>query len=384
MTQRMDKQDKVLPHALWEDATLEHVLDRLTTLYDVPAQPPELRARVDMVMTAALTTAPRFQEKRTVKRFSLRRQALILAGIVAAVVVGGVVYAASPLVDSLFPSFLLRHSQEVSLSYTTSCGVTITVTRAYADANRVIVGFTLTGRDASKSPSPMGQEDPNLIDAHGRLLQLLSATGGVKGSTQGRVLEFDGAPLVRPGHPLPLHFAVFASRALTSQTKGRTHTSPSCATAIQQSGTTKDGSRFVVSQGAPVNGRFIVALTVRPVSQVREVDPHQVMYVGGERIALERVVVTPSDVHLYLRRAAATELDVARPQLKTTTGTYDAVPISIQTSTGVHLYFSNFKNPAGVVEYDAIEAPSLYGDHKPWTLSVPTGHGRAVFHVKLP
>lgn len=112
---------------------------------------------------------------------------------------------------------------------------------------------------------------------------------------------------------------------------------------------------------------------------------------------LEKLVVTPSDTRVYLWRTAGAGRDRRRPALIVVDPAmaapygrslgkgqiaFDAVPLWIQTATGVQGYADDLANPPGVVAYDVM-GPSLHDYHGPWTLVVPTRGGSVTFRFTV-
>lgn len=377
------------------DSATQRVVEDLDTLYAASAPPPHLQRALDDAIYQRLAArqslpASASSRWRTLDEWRKRRRVIFAAALVAALIVGGGAYAASSLVDQMLAPVVVQHGQNLALTQS-GCGFTMTVTRAYADATRIIIGYTISGPSGRTfvpgssfldAPAP-----PTLTDSQGRqLLMAISPAGLVEGTTEAQVLEFDaGAIAGTTSQPIPLHLSV-PYLVMTEQTTSATADTPPCESHEQGASTSQPGTRLDI-----VKGPFNFDLSVPPSSDMRVANVQQTADADGEQVTLERVVVTPTDTQVFLRRGATIGKDVLRPQLTigsdggtAAAPTYEAVPISVQTATGTFRYYNNVKNPAGLVEYDLVRAPSLYDDHSQWTLVVPVGSQSVTFRFTVP
>lgn len=390
MTAHDDEADQLSGHDAGvpldlSDLVTSRLIGDLNTLYAASAQPPHLRAAMDQCIRERAAAQPHFASPQRPLVW-WRRRTVVISGVALAAIIAGAAYAASPLVDRLLPSFVLRHSQNLSLSRG-ACGFTMEVTRAYADANNVILGFSLSGPSGHTYTWGSYPFDaagaPHLTDARGHdLMMIRTLSGPVQGTTEGQVMQFDAGSIAGKTGPFHLRLAV-PSIAMTEQVPGAKSSTPPCITYRQSSVPARFRAAKAPVRVLAVNGQFSFDLVVSPLRQVREAATRQIAIGGGEQVTLERIVVTPTGTRLYLRRTAEVGKEVGRPRLTTAAGTYEGVPVSIRTAKSTQPYFNNITNPPGVVEY-FMTGPPLFNDHGAWTLVVPTRHGSVTFHVTVP
>ena len=220
---------------------------------------------------------------------------------------GAVTYAVAPIVERLFQQEAgLRHVeqanlvQELNLSQTVD-GVTVTLERAYADANRIVVGFTIK--------DPHGQR----YDAHH--LTLTDAAGTVFSGTLGYgvtgqsdilkvslppgegayVLAFDAAPVEGTPAELDLRLEMEVAEALPLDAFELPPTPDSPPAEPPD-------SMVVEALPAPeeaIVGPFTFDFSV-PFIPGRVAEVNQTVEAAGVAVRLERVVVTPSETRAYL------------------------------------------------------------------------------------
>src|SRR5436305_12893922 len=196
MTTLDERYPDLLGHG--DDPELARLVADLDSAYTASTPPPHLRASLQRALherTPALhdrrlaRPAPRWFARRS------RRVAIVVA-LVAAIALVGSAVADPTLVDQALSMWAgtaqvaTQHlGEDVNLSQS-ACGFTMTISRVYADANRIIVGYTLTG--------PAGRRfnninaTPTLADAQGHTLPGLEGAGtGVMGSQSGNYMAFD-------------------------------------------------------------------------------------------------------------------------------------------------------------------------------------------------
>lgn len=223
--------------------------------------PPHL----DAVMLRALherATAPRWPAPRRWQRWPVVVLGLTLLG---AALLAGAVFAVS-LIEHAFELNqgaidVFSFSTPVNLS-TSGGGYTLTVQRAYADANNVIVAYTLTTKAGGRADF----NNPLLTDARGVSLPLITDVGG--GAV--RLADYNADRIKSPSGKIRLHLV------------------------------------------APIKGLAPLSFAV-PSTAGRQVEPHQAVTVKGKTLTLERVVATASAMRLYLSgplAAATTTVDL--------------------------------------------------------------------------
>lgn len=223
--------------------------------------PPHL----DAAMLRALherTAAPRRLAPRRWQRRPVGILGLALLGVA---LLAGAVFAISQIEQAFEldqgATDVFRLSTPVNLS-TSGGDYTLTVQRAYADANNVIAAYTLTAKGGGSA----GFNDPLLTDARGVSLPLITDVGG--GAV--RMADYNADRLKRPNGEIHLRLI------------------------------------------PPVKGLAPLSFAV-PFTAGRQVEPHQAVTVGGKTLTLERVIATASATRLYLSgplAAATTTVDL--------------------------------------------------------------------------
>jgi len=224
---------------------------------------------------------------------------------------GAVTYAVAPVVSRLFQQEAgLRHVeqanlvQELNLSQTID-GVTVTLERAYADANRIVIGFTIK--------DPNGQR----YDAY-RRLTLTDAAGTVFSGTIGfgvtgqsdilqvslppgegaDVICFDAAPVEGAPVELDLRLVMELEKFVLPPAALEPSSTPDSPPA--------EPPMVVVLEPLPtpeeeaIVGPFTFDFSV-PFIPGRVAEVNQTVEAAGVAVHLERVVVTPSETRAYLR-----------------------------------------------------------------------------------
>jgi hypothetical protein len=315
---------------------------------------PAIRARV----------APR-RRSRWVDLKPTTRPGWALLVLALCLALGAGAWAVSPIVDRLFrvdPG--LNHvgqaglGRDLALSQVED-GVTVTLERAYADANRIAVGLTVRGSYA------LGYDlaHVTLSDRHDRTFPL-SMGMGVKGQSDvlelelpsgagAHVLAFDGSALRDAPSALDLHLVVEVARSPVLLNKH-------------------------------VIGPFIFDFSL-PLNPGKVVDVWQRVTAASVDIELRQVVVTPSQTQILLCLGAPSKKGTgwgAVSTLRTETGQADGVWFrSAEEGCALHGFL-----------------PPLYDQPGEWTLTVTelVMHERAqmgeptrivgpwVFHFRVP
>ena len=218
------------------------------------------------------------------------RGAGVVVALLLALLVGGGVYAIAPILDRSLDR-VQEHNvglqyvrdnklyQEVDLSQTID-DYTIHVERVYADANRILVGYTLTGLEGQEF-FKFWPANVTLTTADGQELR----GGGLdepvmEGRALGELLTFD----MPEGYTKPdiaLRFMVKDLEIYGNDDQA----------------TIDAGLRKPIGS---VAGPFVFDLTV-PVIAGRVAEINQTVTVNDVPVTLERVVVTPSETRMHLR-----------------------------------------------------------------------------------
>jgi hypothetical protein len=206
------------------------------------------------------------------------RGAVVLAALVAILVmlVGAAYAAGIPILTTLFhlesgTQQILQTNQYTDYHQSKSVnGFTITIEKAYADANRVIIGYTITG------PANRNQDDEfafglsTLTTAQGVKLPFMKGIGslavqGISGNTS----SFDASTIQGNPKELQLHLAIpFGTHLLSAA--------------------------FKITGALTFN--FVV-----PFHAGKVINVHQSVVADGKTVTLERVVITASETRLYIQ-----------------------------------------------------------------------------------
>jgi hypothetical protein len=271
------------------DQASAQLVSDLDTLYTTPAPPPQLSAT--MLRAIEQRMAER-QRQASVRRWAFPRAMPRGVGAVAAILVmlliGGGVYAITPVLNQALTQLDdtglkqvdaagLMH--DVDLSQTID-GYTIHLQRVYADANRVMVAYTVQGADqkiTGFTPNEMHLTTPDglALPMHGRFG--LAKDGGVEGN----IFTFDADSI--QGHPaeVSLRLEVYGLQVFTSD-------APSPPTGQPEEPTTI------------VSGPFVFDFTV-PFVAGRVIDVNQTITANGVPITLDRLLITPSMTRAYFQ-----------------------------------------------------------------------------------
>jgi hypothetical protein len=219
---------------------------------------------------------------------------------------GVVTYAVAPVVERLFQQEAgLQHVkqanlvQELNLSQTVE-GVTVTLERAYVDANRIVVGFTIKGPDGQRY-------DPYHLTLTDAASTVFSGTLGYGVTGQSDILQvslppgegayvlaFDAAPVEGAPTELDLRLEMEVVEALPPDAfeLPPTPDSPPAEPPIAV-------ELLPLPVGAIV-GPFTFDFSV-PFVPGRVAKVNQTVEAAGVAVCLERVVITPSETRAYLR-----------------------------------------------------------------------------------
>lgn len=236
-------------------------------------------------------------------------------------------------------------------------GYVIHLQGAYADANRIILAYTVSGPEGTDVMGRYG--GPNSAETFGsyRLagVTLASASGedlGMghypafawdhtdAGTVQAEVVSWDGSPIVGAPMALSLRWSIEAIE-------------------VQP----KDDGQGAVTSTEHVPGPFVFDFTV-PFHPGRVAEPRLTATAGAIRLTLERVVVTPSATRAYLRAEGA-DVEQWSPWWPTLSGEgwqeNDLNAMSAWTT------------PEGLYVHHWTVA--LFDKPGPWTLKIPELHG---------
>ncbi len=278
-------------------------------------------------------------------------------GLASAVAIGGVYAGVSPT-DQVFQAtagtaqITQQHlGKAVNLSQVHG-GFTATINQIYADANRVVVAYTISGpagRTFVGGVFPSGGDTPTLTSASGAVLPYIQ---GVDDKAGTRYDAYDVSSLAGTASVLNLHFAFPSVSAYEPLSSARAQAQSSGETYSLVGQTPPDIG--VPSRLVTVNTPFAFDLQVPVDSAQHTITVNQAAHVGGETLTLQRVVVTPTETRLYVQGASNTGDDLAGPTLTVNGQQY--VP-NVATIS-----------PAGVQVFSFDQA--FYDQHGTWTLTL--------------
>jgi hypothetical protein len=321
------------------DPALEQVVRDLDRAYG-PENPNvgpllEWRAQLGTVLAhQAAETAPRRARLHWIPTQALRQAGLAVVLSVVALSLGilGLAFTDSPRYETPNPPSpssmihalsLYGHAVNQSRQY---CGYAVSIIRAYGDANRVIVEWTIHG-PANRTFA--GLEGTSLIEATGlipgrpgrtRLQAMDQWPGGMKDNTVTNYSAFDAHQIAHGSTPLQLQFRLTSFSMAEpvgdhpTTATGCEHISGISGLPSQSIGSLQDFARALVARWKPdlfsrlaytveVDHEFIMPVTVAmdPVSV--EIRPARKITAGGVTLILDHVIATRSEVRVYLRRA---------------------------------------------------------------------------------
>lgn len=283
------------------DPALEHLVRDLDAVYST-GEPPEWLAKS---LTMKLDLASQTRERRTTAErwFSLTRRmwrptSAVAAALVAILILASGGYATAPHLMQMMQrtlqtndpaaSYVAEHAlgQELHRSQTID-GVTVTLERVYADANRIIIFYGYEVRDLRGSDGDWGTGEIHLTDSTGRTYRSLfqqeqydPATPGVSAG----VISFDPGTLPVDAGDVTFRMivpGVGAFRdAVTSFSNGR--------------------QAIPDDQIVRVAGPWIFDFTT-PVIPGRIAEVNKTVTANGIAVQLDRVVITLSAARVYFR-----------------------------------------------------------------------------------
>ncbi len=312
----------------WPEASSERVMADLEDLL----APPPLAQHVRASVRQALVQSPR--AARRAPFAPVRRRRAAFAGVIfLAALIGAFGVAAQSgdpatiLIDQAATKagpekqIVLRYGHDVSAS-ATACGYAVRIYRAYADANRLSLLYTVSG-PAGRHFLDGGDEGSVLKTTQGVWSETLNETtsNGLIGTTGGVYEVFDISKAARHAHVLHFMWAIQSlsfDEALPPLGLGA---ASSACEASNFEFMYSIGGGFPFVKGSPllshlfpwltgdaygrkvtVKGPLSLSFSV-PVDPVRRVlEPNTTIVAGGHALTLARVVITRSETRVYLRR----------------------------------------------------------------------------------
>lgn len=256
----------------------------------------------------------------------------VAAAVLVALLLSGVAFAGETLLNRVFrmdpgTQQILQDDQYQAINVSHSFGgATLTVERAYADANRIIVGYTL---QLAGGTTPDPKVAVSLRTSDGTVLPIRGGAGYSDRATSNDVTSFDAANI--SGTP----------SEVTVRLEARAQAGP-------QAGET-----------------WGVDLTL-PFHPGRVAQPNQSLTVNGGTVTLKKVVLTPSELRIYL--AGVGEFFIAHLSTGNVFDGWDSD--SGRDSVGPISQWTTAEGLSAVSYFAA-----LYQRHGEWTLQVGLAGG---------
>jgi hypothetical protein len=324
-----------------------------------------------------------------------RRPALVAFTLVSLIAIVGGAYAAVPTLSRVFEMGAASNVLDQNLGTTINqsqilAGYTMTVERAYADSNRVLIAYTIHPPATGKRQWNLTPDDLKIVTDSGLELPdrgYVSATE--TGQPDATLQMFDAAGI--SGDPRELHLRLTVPWIDGMEKLDPLPTSPSSPGQSSQElpttgpyGSIATNRSSSLQNAAPdpyvhdfrVFGPLTFNITV-PFIAGREVSPHQQVRAAGATLTLERVVVTPTETRVYVSGLNASQSHYVHATLSGDGWTDEDVD---RGSTGV--WYSN-----GLTEFSYFG--SFADKHGAWTLTVQPTPGSATagpwaFHFTAP
>jgi hypothetical protein len=347
------------------DPELARLVSTLDAAYRAAEPPAPMRAAIGQALRQH---AARAQAQRRVRQRPWwphvrmpRRAVTVTASIVlAALILGGGAFAVEPYLSSLFnfepgtqQVLDLKLAEQVNVSQRVG-GFTVTVDKAYADANNVIVAYTV------KMPAHGGYTSAMLVNPVLNTDQGTLEPGGKgygapnQGTSQANLLFFDASSITGTPSQLQVHLSADGLMAQASGGKPDAH-----------------------QVNVPGALAFDFTLAFHPG---RVATPHQSVTVHGQTVTLERVVVTVSETRVYLS-GISPDWAIGTLEVDGWTSDPDRNPSGGPIGAGLTA------NGQTVISY----GDALFDKHGTWTLTVFYAHnaqapqgGPWVFHFDVP
>ncbi|MFN8516170.1 MAG: DUF4179 domain-containing protein [Chloroflexia bacterium] len=275
-----------------------------------PVPPAQLRAAIAQSIAQRAATMPRRSPvaRRWNRLFPpTPRLAAVLVALLAFTMLAA---AAAPLVTSIVDQafgmaagtnrIVTQHlGKELGVSQTVN-GFTVTIERVYADANQIVIGYSVSGppdrtfNNFLAFGAQRGQT-PMLVDDTGREFQHspIGWGAGVEAGKGGYLLLYDAAPLGGNPAELNVHLTI-GSLDVIERVNGGTQTVAGAAArpTAQKGG---DAGPYCGPEVCiySVAGPFTFDFTV-PFAASRVAEPHQTIKVGGLPVTLDRFSATPT------------------------------------------------------------------------------------------
>ncbi len=396
------------------DPTLQRIVSELDRAYGAEnprvGPPPEWRAQ--LATTLAHHVAETMPRSARLGRFPIHSWRQVCLAVVLSVVALGVSIMGLAVTDSPryetpsppLPSSMIRalglfgHAVHQSSQY---CGYTVSVVRAYGDANRAIVEWTIQGpanRTLAGLTGTFAPAATGIIPGTSRRVRLQPLDqwiGGMKDNTVDMSSAFDTHQIAHGSAPLQLQLRL-PSLSVAEPTadyreaaNGCEHITGESGLPSQGIGSPQDFAHALVARWKPdlfsrlsytlkVDHDFTMPLTVAMDPVRVETHPEQEITTEGVTLILDHVIATRSEVRVYLRRDKPGHiLEDSWLTLSAGNASGDGVPLFQDYWTRMapadRLYDFGFPNP----HYVAHASYTLVVRRNPYE-SLPSSSGRAL------
>lgn len=297
-------------------------LERMGQLCRSSTVPPEHEARVGHALQARAAERARPGTSRWLPRHFVahHRSLAVIAVVVVSLVALGGAYAAVSTLSRVFEmgaasNVLAQHLGTRINQSRIVAGYTMTVERAYADSNRVLIAYTIRPPGAGERQWNLVPDDVTAVTASGVSLPALgNVNSGETGLPDATLQAFDAAGITGDPKELRLHLTVPWIDGMKQLGAAQTPTTQQLSAVGTDRGlptTGPYGSIVVDPANAPngvqdpyvhdfrVYGPLSFEITVPFVAGVA-VSPHQPVSTAGRTLTLERVVVSPTETRAYV------------------------------------------------------------------------------------
>jgi hypothetical protein len=304
------------------DPNLERLVGDLHSVYTTAAPPANLNAAITRAMQQRVVEQQQRAATRRVffPRWMPRGVGAVAALLLAMVLLGGGAYALGPILSRAFAGFQytdlgLQPGKELDLSQTIN-GYTIHLQSAYADANRVVIGYTISGPEGQAQYNFYGTNNSSVITtASGTVLPWYYGGEAAwdmtdQRATQAMIMMFDAAALTDPPAELNLRLDIGEIHVYTKDTPIVAASAEELKPAHFVSGPFSfeftvpfsGGQIFEVNQTVTVETPQVTA--VRPLES-GDFETIQTVAATSIPVTLQRVVIAPSETRAYFRFPAA-------------------------------------------------------------------------------
>jgi hypothetical protein len=382
------------PYADLLDANADPALVRDLDQIHHPTPPPDLRpaiARAIEERAAALRRQPPAARRWP---FSFRPPRRVAVALVALLALTMLAAAAAPLITSIVDRAFGMDAgtnrivtenlgKKLDLSQTVN-GFTVTIERVYADANEIVIGYSVSGPpdrafNNFHASGPQRGWTPTLVDDAGREYHHtpIGWGAGVEDGKGGYLLRYDTGPIVSNPAELRLRLTIDTLDVIERVPAGTPTLPGRSATPLPQKGAEPADYCLPEICIYTVAGPFTFDFTV-PFAASRVAEPHQAVDVGGQSLTLDRVATTPTGTVVTLRgagpHASVTLTGGGKTYTLTASDYFFPVQPGAVPAQGI---------PEQPVDYYTITDP-LPERQADWTITVTTERGTATFLLVLP